>query len=55
MQAPIKIWMFSLLESSVVLTPYFETRSAGTELRHLPIEATFRTIRQVGLERTSDV
>ena len=35
----------------MVLTPYFETFvQAGTELRHLPIEATFRTIRQVGLE-----
>lgn len=43
--------VFTFLESSVVLTPYFETFvQAGTELRHLPIEATFRTIRQVGLE-----
>ena len=43
--------VFTFLESSVVLTPYFETFvQAGTELRHLPIEATFRAIRQVGLE-----
>ncbi|MGH2285575.1 triphosphoribosyl-dephospho-CoA synthase, partial [Enterococcus faecalis] len=35
--------VFTFLESSVVFTPYFETFvQAGTELRHLVIEATFR-------------
>ena len=43
--------IFTFLQSSVVLTPYFEEFiQTGLDRQHQPIEETFIAIRQIGLE-----